>query len=372
MIINTSAFTMHASTMHTQSHIISTNTKVSAPMTAVDSANLTKGNTFGDLFQLKASKGDPAEKYENGQSLPSDLYHSFSTATNHASHLQRLTKDYHEQLLEQLALFMKHLQEQLMALSSGIDSQGFFDYSVGDTSFQPNETLNVASSNTNFNLWSRTTTSTYVETEQISFQTQGCAITEDGRELTFQLDLSMSREFVTQSAITEATNVILTDPLVIQLDSNPPGISDQQWQFDIDSDGQPDTMSLLQKGSGFLAVDWNEDGVIGNGHELFGAVTGNGFKELAEFDEDHNGWIDERDAIYQRLKVWVKDDSGADKLLSLKDANVGAINLSSLDTDFHHTTADNTTKAYLRKSGFYLREDGTAALLQQVDFAKEA
>jgi hypothetical protein len=31
---------------------------------------------------------------------------------------------------------------------------------------------------------------------------------------------------------------------------------------------------------------------------LFGPQTGNGFAELAEYDEDKNNWIDENDSIY--------------------------------------------------------------------------
>ena len=42
--------------------------------------------------------------------------------------------------------------------------------------------------------------------------------------------------------------------------------------------------------------------------------TGNGFSELAEYDSDGNGWIDENDEVYDQLKVWVKDENGKDKL----------------------------------------------------------
>ena len=34
------------------------------------------------------------------------------------------------------------------------------------------------------------------------------------------------------------------------------------------------------------------------------------FKDLAEYDEDHNGWIDENDSIFSKLKVWTKDENG--------------------------------------------------------------
>ena len=57
------------------------------------------------------------------------------------------------------------------------------------------------------------------------------------------------------------------------------------------------------------------------------------FSELAEYDSDGNGWIDENDEVYDQLKVWVKDENGKDKLLSLKEANVGAICLGQLQNN---------------------------------------
>ena len=72
--------------------------------------------------------------------------------------------------------------------------------------------------------------------------------------------------------------------------------------------------------------------------------------------------------IYDQLKVWVKDENGKDKLLSLKEANVGAICLGSSKTTFHVTDDDNNLKAKVRSSGMYLHEDGSAGSVQQVDF----
>ena len=42
------------------------------------------------------------------------------------------------------------------------------------------------------------------------------------------------------------------------------------------------------------ALDINEDGKINDGKELFGTASGNGFGDLAAYDQDNNGWIDEK------------------------------------------------------------------------------
>ena len=90
-----------------------------------------------------------------------------------------------------------------------------------------------------------------------------------------------------------------------------PELSDQTFYFDLDADGEEEEISML-KGSGYLALDKNEDGIINDGSELFGTGNGDGFADLARYDEDGNGWIDENDSIWSKLKIWCKDENGND------------------------------------------------------------
>lgn len=235
-------------------------------------------------------------------------------------------------------------------------------------------TLNLSGGFGNANVWTvnNYTEFTYYESETLNYSTTGKVVTGDGRTIEFGLELAMSREYVeTSTELSTGVQVILTDPLVISLDSKPIGVSDQKWQFDIDGDGSKDSISMLSKGSGFLVFDKNQDGIINNGLEMFGAKTGNGFQELMEYDEDGNGWIDENDSIYSKLSVWAKDDSGQDKLMNLKDSNVGAIYLKSLATSFNlKSDEDNEQNAKVRRSGMYLTEGGVATSIQQLDLVK--
>lgn len=232
-------------------------------------------------------------------------------------------------------------------------------------------TLDLSSGSGNVSIWRRTeyTAYTYEEEESLSFETTGQVVTADGRTIDFNMQLEMSREFQeTSEVLTMDTVAIMTDPLVISLDSNPVSVSDQKWKFDIDGDGNLDSISMLSKGSGFLAFDRNQDGIINDGSELFGAATGNGFQELSQYDEDGNGWIDEYDSIFSKLSVWLKDDAGNDRLMSLKDANVGAIYLASMATNFSlKSDEDNSYNAEVTRTGTYLTESGVANTIQQLD-----
>jgi hypothetical protein len=223
-------------------------------------------------------------------------------------------------------------------------------------------------------LWnvSTSTTKKYSEAETTVFQSTGTVQTADGRNIDFNVSMEMSRSFMEESStLTNQTQYILTDPLVIQLDNAPDVISDQKWLFDIDSDGTKEEISQLANGNGFLALDENGNGIIDDGSELFGTKSGNGFKDLAAYDEDGNGWIDENDSVYSRLKIWTKDENGNDKLMDLQQADIGAIYLGAASTEYTHKTSDtNETQAVVRQTGFYLHEStGEAGTVQQIDFA---
>lgn len=212
----------------------------------------------------------------------------------------------------------------------------------------------------------------YEETEETSFSTTGTVKTEDGKEFSFNLNLMMTRSFVEESGIEINYGAALCDPLVINLKGSVANVSDQTFKFDIDADGETDTISELGYGSGYLALDQNDDGVINDGSELFGTKSGDGFADLAAYDQDKNGWIDENDEIFSKLLIWTKDVSGNDVLCSLKDQNVGAIYLGNESTRFSlNEMKTNQTNAVIRRTGIFMYENGSVGTIQHVDMAKE-
>lgn len=228
-----------------------------------------------------------------------------------------------------------------------------------------------ASSGGGATAWVRHTekSSFVMEQESVSFSATGIVKTADGREIDFGVEMEMSRGFVGSFLESSVENVVLTDPLVINLEAGSASVSDQKFFFDLDADGDKEEISSLGRGSGFLAYDKNGDGTINDGSELFGTKSGDGFADLARYDEDGNGWIDENDRIFERLKVWTKDAEGNDSLVDLKKADVGAIYLGNANTQFHLNDASNKTNAVVQKTGVFLRESGTVGTVQHVDLA---
>jgi len=208
----------------------------------------------------------------------------------------------------------------------------------------------------------------FEETETMDFSAKGCVVTADGREISFNMDVSMSRSFSEYYKIESTDYITMCDPLVINLDDNVVGLSDQKFFFDLNMDGVEEEISTLEKGNAFLSLDKNNDGKINDGSELFGAASGNGFADLAQYDEDGNGWIDEADSIYNKLKIWVKDANGEDMLYTLREKNVGAIYLGSQSTDYTLRSAQTgNINGMIRRSGFFLYEDGAAGSIAHVD-----
>lgn len=209
------------------------------------------------------------------------------------------------------------------------------------------------------------------ETEETSFSTVGTVRTSDGREIQFNVNVGMSREFQQYyEQDLQLASFTMCDPLVINLDTDVAELADQTFYFDIDGDGELDEVSQLGAGSGYLALDKNGDGVINDGSELFGTASGNGFADLAKYDQDGNGWIDENDEIWHKLKIWCKDENGNDVLYRLADKGVGAICLQNAATDFTLKGEEGKTKGAIRNTGVFLYENGNVGTVQHVDVAK--
>ncbi|MEW6593925.1 MAG: VCBS repeat-containing protein [Thermodesulfobacteriota bacterium] len=210
----------------------------------------------------------------------------------------------------------------------------------------------------------------YREVETLRFAAGGEIRTADGQTIRFHLEFAMRREYVQETHLSlRAGDARLIDPLLVNFNGTAAQLGDQRFLFDLDMDGKADEIPLLGAGSGFLALDRNSDGVINNGAELFGPATGHGFAELRELDSDRNGWLDENDPLFAKLRIWMRDAAGNDALFSLKEKNIGALLLDPVDTPFAFTGSANSLQDRLRETSVYLTESGGAGTIQEVDIA---
>lgn len=209
----------------------------------------------------------------------------------------------------------------------------------------------------------------YHEIEQTSFQATGIIKTTDGKEININYTLNLSREFFNENHTSIRIGEALKDPLVINFDGKSTELTSRNFLFDLDSDGKEDQISFVKSGSGFLAIDKNNDGIINDGSELFGPSSGNGFTELKKYDSDGNQFIDEADPIYEKLRIWIRDDNNPNnpRLIALGDKNIGAIYLGHINNAFSLKDQQNNLLGIIRKSSIYLEDTGKAGAIHHID-----
>ena len=204
--------------------------------------------------------------------------------------------------------------------------------------------------------------------ESTTFQSSGVIHTADGQRIDLNLNLHMKHAYSAETLVSVTKEIQFKDPLVLNFDGLSTELSQAQFDFDLDADGELDLMRFLENDGGWLARDINGDGKINDGSELFGAISGRGFDDLFQFDDDGNQFIDEADAIYDELLIW-KKTAEVDQLLGLKDVDVGAIYLGASETPFDIKNDNNEILGRVAQTGIYLSEQGEARVIQQVDVA---
>jgi hypothetical protein len=207
-----------------------------------------------------------------------------------------------------------------------------------------------------------------VKSERTEFSATGVVNTADGRQISLRLNSVMSRRETSETEISGVVEVEkLKDPLVVNLDGKGVRLSADRFAFDLEGAGRQDEIPALAAGSGFLVLDANGNGRADSGSELFGTRSGNGFADLAAWDEDRNRWIDESDSVFGKLNVWRGGEG--QPLETLVQSRVGAIYLGNAATEFSLLDSERRQLGQVRATGVFLKEDGTPGVLQQIDLA---
>jgi len=144
--------------------------------------------------------------------------------------------------------------------------------------------------------------------------------------------------------------IIDTDGSGFHLTSAANGI---KWDFN--GVGQPIQIAWTAPGStnGWLAIDLNGNGTIDSAKELFSNVAAqpadpsdpnapDGFNDLAQYDANHDGVIDNQDPVWPRLLVWI--DSNHDGISQPGELHcLDSLGIHSISTSY---TVSSKTDAF--------------------------
>lgn len=207
-----------------------------------------------------------------------------------------------------------------------------------------------------------------IEHQQSSYEAKGIINTSDGKKIEFSLQMNMEYNNVQLSKNAIEISKQRKDPLIINFDGSSELLDSGTFNFDLEANGVLSSIPFLKSGKGLLVIDTNNDKVVNNGLELVGGASGNAFEELKSYDDDNNNWIDEKDNVYNKLKVWEVNQNGYNKLSSLKQRGVGAIYLGNIATNFYERNNSNEPIGEIKKSGIFVNNEHKVLPLHQLDF----
>ncbi|MBN1475459.1 hypothetical protein JXA47_01775 [Candidatus Sumerlaeota bacterium] len=163
------------------------------------------------------------------------------------------------------------------------------------------------------------------------------------------------------------------DPLIIDLQGDGVDLTGREAVFDLNGDGQADQSAFVQGDDALLMVDANGDGRLTDGRELFGDQEGdaNGFAELSKHDDNGDGVIDARDAIFEKLRV-IHDKSGdgvtgMDEMSTLRDVGIRSISLAREAYE-----REDANGNLLRERSDVTRDDGSVSKVYEADLTYRA
>lgn len=156
------------------------------------------------------------------------------------------------------------------------------------------------------------------------------------------------------------------DPLVLDINGDGIDLSGAAdgVNYDIRGTGETVRTGFVRGDDALLFLDQNGNNMADNGRELFGDQEGdaNGFAELAQYDENADGQIDELDAAYTKLRLW--QDKNADGVSQEDEvSSLYEMGLRSISLAYQNVHEDDGKGNTLAQRGSFTRNDGTTGVV---------
>ena len=343
----------------------------------MESASLSK--TSG-LFQEVLQRIIQGRKEKNGKQGEQEATLEESSASGVSSKLDARAGNVQKSILDAAINRVAQVKDELLK-----EIEKLFNSQAKGESSSSLQEMSLSYSEANFSAMSMSGESgslsiASAQTRSINLSLSATLRDRNGSLTKINLELTMQESFIStlrssRSALDSkgtapSEKLKLLDPLVIDYLGNGTELKDKTFKFDLDSDGKPDQISMLKRGSGFLALDKNGDGKINDGSELFGTRNGDGFADLARYDSNGDRKIDKNDPIFNKLRIWTPDENGNGRLIGLGEAGIGALYLDAKRSEQIMKGMNGNILGIKRKSAGFERLNGTKGEMHHIDLAK--
>lgn len=137
---------------------------------------------------------------------------------------------------------------------------------------------------------------------------------------------------------------VVLSPIAIDLDGDGLELTSKTdgVRFDLDANGDMEQLPWLDSDDGWLVLNDKQDGVIGDGRQLFGngsaqpeSATPNGYRALEVFDDNGDGRITATDGVWRLLGIW--RDTNHDGHSDGEVRSLDQIGIVEIDLDYHES-----------------------------------
>ncbi len=363
-------------TFSTESHLQTNTSRQTFSSNSTDSNDSTEATTnvsvFSDSFEFSARSSFSSTIYQapllrpaqstqvQAQSLniplsSEEIEERYNTKLDDLYGIDTAERQEHQGALTGLKMIDPELAEKAMFLITlmGKDEADKFLSDISEFNNKINEvqtgdfSMNVVAS-------SSSTTLDKVYSELRSNATQALEKYNSVISERFNIEINIESLNIGESAF--------CDPLVLDLDGDGIDLSgvEDGVLYDIDGDGVKEQTAFIRGDDALLYLDNNGNGLADSGLELFGDQEGdaNGYAELARYDENNDGKIDELDTVYSKLRLWQdKNTDGVNQeseSLTLLEAGIKSIQLK-YDNLMQNDKNGNITA----QTGQFTRVDGS-------------
>lgn len=209
----------------------------------------------------------------------------------------------------------------------------------------------------------------YFESQTITFNAQGSINTKDGQSINFSVSLSMSHILYQETNLSLGGNDAANgSPLTVNFEGNATELTSTHFEFAIDTNGSLGQVDTL-KSNNNTQVPVSKPADTGNDESEQASQSTDSIEKPASKNSKDSQLISMAKFVYQQLRVWQRHADGSQQLLALGEKNLGALYLGHLTAPLQPKTADsNLALADATDSDTILPQNNQTDTTQQINF----